>query len=460
MVLRGMGAAVALPLLEAMIPEARAATPDPTRLFIMYFPIGIFGRDFDGRRMGAWRPATTGALSTLTLPPILSPLEAYKSDFTIVSGLNIDTVAPSCGEHAAAAASFLTCHEPPNWEVNVDNTDSMDQIVGHQYATTYGHRFSSLVTSPNSKSGQDSFAPAIWVPGYSGHISYWQHNHVDKYSDPLALFDLLFPAPSANDVSAAQQVRRKKSVLDYVLASANRLNQRLGAADKARLGQYLDSVREIETLLVNATPPMTVHPMRPPASVQNPGDDRAFDNPNYPDRVSVFCDLVLLAMQAGLTGVGNIMLDAEFSTGGNGDGDTRVYTSVPDFVAYNNADVSQQHHSISHTDDANAIVSINRYQATLFGRLIAKMKSISEPTGTLFDNTMVIYGSGICDSNEHHHDDLPILVAGKGGGLKLGQHVWYQGTGRPLADLHLTFMQRLGVAATSFSDSTGPLSEI
>jgi hypothetical protein len=460
-VLRGLGTALALPFLEAMIPSsAHADAVQSSRLFVMFFPIGIWGTDYSGRRMGAWRPAGTGALSTLTLPPILEPLQSHVGDFSIVSGLNISDVAPSCGEHAASAASFLTVHEPPNWTKTVDNIDSMDQIIGHQHAATYGYPFPTLVTSPNSKSGQDSFAPMIWVPGYSGHISYWQHNHVEKYCDPLALFDTLF---GASGVSAEEQAKiraQKKSVLDYVMTSTNKLNATLGKDDQVRLGHYLDSVRDVEARLAASGGLNGVSPTRPPASVANPGDDRAFNNANYPDRVSVFCDLILLAMQAGLTSVGNIMLDAEFSTGGNGDGDTRVYTSVRDFQDYNGANVSDQHHSISHSNDVDARIAINRYQTTLFGRLIDKMKAIQEPTGTLFDTTMVLYGSGICDSSEHGHKDLPILVSGRGGSLKLGQHVWYTGAGRSLADLHLTFMQRLGVQAQSFSNSAGPLSEI
>jgi hypothetical protein len=219
-------------------------------------------------------------------------------------------------------------------------------------------------------------------------------------------------------------------------------------------------VRDVETRLTAGGSLNGVTPTRPPSSVASPGDDRAYNNANYPDRVGVLCDLILLAMQAGLTAVGNIMLDSEFSTGGNGDGDTRVYSSVPDFVRYNNANVTDQHHSISHGGDSAARIAINRYQTTLFGRLIDKMKAIVEPTGPFFDNTMVIFGSGICDSSEHGHMDLPILISGRGGGLKLGQHVWYQGAGRSLADLHLTFMQRLGVQTASFSNSAGPLSEI
>jgi hypothetical protein len=460
-VLRGLGTAMALPVLEAMVPDAKAAAAAiPLRLYVMFFPIGVYGRDYNGRRMGAWRPASADALSGLTLSPILEPLNNYKSDFSIVSGLNIGTVAMSCGEHAASAASFLTVHEPPNWKVTVDNIDSMDQIIGHQYATTYGHEFPVLVTSPNSKSGQDSFAPAIWVPGYSGHISYWNHNHVDKWTNPLKLFDALFTGTDPTNQADVDEARRKKSVLDYVLASSNRLSARLGSEDKARLGQYMDSVRDIESRLMTAAPAMAVKPVRPPDSINGPNDERGFNNTNYPQRVDSFIDIALLAMQAGLTGVANIMLDSEFSTGGNGDGDTRVYTSVPDFTPYMSANVSDQHHSISHTDNATAIISINRYQTTRFARLIDKMKAVPELGGTLFDNSMILYGCGICDSNEHHHLDLPILVSGRGGGMKLGQHVWYQGKGRSLADLHLTLMQRMGVNATSFSDSAGTLSEI
>jgi len=141
--------------------------------------------------------------------------------------------------------------------------------------------------------------------------------------------------------------------------------------------------------------------------------------------------------------VGNIMLDAEFSTGNNGDGDTRVYASVPDFAAYNKADVSGQHHSISHSDDSDAIIAINRYQAKLSPAL-DKMKAIAEPWARSWTTRLVIYGSGICDSNEQPHADLPILVAGHGAAQDRTA-IWYIGRGRslrPICTPHL--MQKLG----------------
>lgn len=457
--LKGMGVSLGLPLLEAMLPTAAHAASIAPRFFAMYFPIGIYGRSYGGRRMGAWRPSTTGALADLTLPPILEPLNNYKNDFSILSGLNLNISQAGYGSHAGAAAEFLTCTEPADWRNKVENVDSVDQIIGHQYAIKYGHKFPTLVTSPNSKSGQDEFAPNIWLPGFGGHISYWNKSHVEKYTNPLLLYDALFGG-STTGPQPSQILRQKKSILDYVMNSSSRLAQKLGGEDRNRMQQFYDSIRDIEQRLIASQSTTTTAsvPPRPSSSLHNPGDDRAITNANYPLRVACFIDLILVAMQTGLTGVGNIMLDAEYSTGGNGDGSTRVYSTVPDFVKYNNADVSDEHHNLSHNGTSNQIISVNRYQVTMFSRLLDKMKSISEPTGSLLDNSMVVYGSGICDSNEHTQVDLPILIAGRGGGLTQGKHIWYQQNGLPLSNLYLTMIQKAGLSVSNFADSTGVLS--
>ncbi|RYZ79440.1 MAG: DUF1552 domain-containing protein, partial [Proteobacteria bacterium] len=341
--LRGAGSTIiALPLLEAMLPLRNAyAASDNIRFLAMYFPMGIVRNQTSTHLMDAWRPNVAGNLAALPTPAILGPLGNMKADFSIVNGLKLNRQAQGGdGEHAAASGMFLTCRQPPDFRNSDRQYDSVDQLIGRHLQSKNGQPFTSLVTSPNRKTGLDGFSPTHWVPGFTGNISFFNNSRVGKYTNPLQLFDLLFSGnvnAGASDAAAkAAMHKQKKSVLDAVNADANALKSRLGAADKAQLEQYFEGIREAERKIATlieggmATGPMLV---RPGNEVHAANDDYSNTNSNYGLRMRTLIDLIAIAMQLNKTPAATIMLDSENST--DETGDTRVYANAADFQDYN-----------------------------------------------------------------------------------------------------------------------------
>jgi hypothetical protein len=429
--LQGVGAALALPLLDAMLPAtARAASAEaaPRRLAFLYVP--------NGAHMPAWTPAATGA--DFALSPTLEPLAPFRQDVLVLSGLTLDKARANgdgAGDHARANATFLTGRQPRK-------TAGADLRVGVSVDQLAAQRLGQETRLPSLEIGCESGAQAGncdsgYSCAYSTNLSWRSESTpVPKLIDPRQVFERLFASEAP-----AERLRRdraRKSLLDFVAEDARRLHGQLGGSDRRKLEEYLSCVRDLEGRIQRAeqaarTPPTPTMP-RPTGM---PAE--------YADHLRLLGDLLVLAFQADLTRV------ATFAFAN--DGSNRAYKSLG---------VPEGHHDLSHHGNDPAkhekIQKINRFHVGQLAYLLGRLKAVREGEGTLLDSCLLVYGSGISDGNQHNHDNLPILVAGKGGGtLKPGRHVRFPRE-TPLMNLYLSLLERVGVVLPAFGDSTGRLS--
>ncbi|MFM8274207.1 MAG: DUF1552 domain-containing protein [Gemmata sp.] len=437
--LKGLGTAVALPFLESLAAAAPAATTAagaPKRLAFFYVPNGV--------NMNAWVPSATGALKELT--GTLAPLDPYREYVSVLSGLTCDKARANGdgpGDHARAMSAFLTGRQARKTHgADIRSGISADQHV----ASVVGDktRFPSLELGIE-RGQMAGNCDSGYSCAYSSNLS-WRGESTPnaKECDPKAVFDRLFSGTDPKELAAARAKRElyNKSVLDFVLEDAKGLNGTLGSGDKKKLDEYLSSVREVEQQIEKARAaskapvpkPNMPAPTGIPASVQ--------------DHMRLMCDLMVLAFQTDLTRVATLPFANE--------GSNRAYKMI---------DVSEGHHELSHhANDAkklDKIAKINKFHMEQFAYLVGKMRAVREPNGTcLLDSVMLMYGSGNGDGNRHNHDDLPILLVGKGGGtVEGGRHVVFpKRADTPLTNLYLALFERMGAPAKSFGDSTGVLS--
>jgi hypothetical protein len=433
-----MGAAIALPWLEAMAPmTARAdasdrGAPAPRRVAFLYVPNGV--------HMPDWTPTQTGTGFTFT--PILRALEPFRDDLLVLSGLSQNKASPlgdGGGDHARSLACFLTGAHPLKTEgANIRAGVSIDQVAAGQIG-----RFTRL---PSLELGIDPSAQAGSCDGgyscaYTSNIS-WKSATLPmaKEINPRMVFDRLFGTrvrPGTPDKRLRQE-RYERSILDHVLDDARQLHARLGTGDRRKIDEYLDSVREIERRIGRADIAGESQP-RPEWTPSGIPDDLR-------EHIRLMFDLLALALQADATRICTFMFANE--------GSNRAYPflNVPD-----------GHHDLSHHANdpkkQEKLETINRFHVEQFAYLLGKLKSMREADGTLLDHVMIVYGSGMGDGERHNHDDLPILLAGKGGGaIKTGRHIQYEP--RPLNNLFLSMLDRLGVKIDRHGDSTGRLSNL
>ncbi len=432
-VLRGMGAMVALPWLEAMLPRtllgASAPAAAPRRMAFLYVPNGI--------DMANWTPAAEEALTTL--PPTLQPLAPVQKELLVLSGLTLDKARPNGdgpGDHARAMAAFLTGRQPRKTHgADIRVGVSVDQLAADKVGKTT--RFASLEIGceggKNSGNCDSGYSCA-----YSANLAW--HNEsspVAKEVNPRLVFERLFSAPTKGDDKAQRRERYKHSILDFVGEDARNLKNRLGGADQRKLEEYLTGIREIEQRLVRVE--QTADIAAPAGAARPTGIPK-----DYREHLRLMADVLALAFQADLTRVATFVFA--------NDGSNRSYREcgVPD-----------GHHDMSHhrrlKERMAKVQKINQFHIEQFAYLLNKLKSVKEGDGTLLDNCMIVYGSGISDGNRHNHNDLPILLAGKGGGtLKSGRHIRYEKE-TPLMNLYLCMLDRVGVHVDSFGDSKGRL---
>jgi hypothetical protein len=436
--LRGAGTAMALPLLEAMIPSALRAAPDdrpPVRMAFLYVP--------NGMHMPDWTPKEKG--SDFELGSILQPLEQYKSEMTVLSGLTLNgarALGDGGGDHARSVAAYLTGAHPKKTDgSDIHNGVSVDQVAAGQIGMQ--------TKLPSLELGLERSAPAGRCDSgyscvYTSNMS-WRSatSPVAKEVDPAAVFDRLFGDVAKNDslASRSKRDRYKISVLDFVLEDANRLRGKLGHADQQKLDEYLFAVRDIERRVENSRKLRNVEAGVPdfprPAGVPR----------EFAEHTRLMFDLMALALQTNSTRVLTFM-----------------YTNAGSNRSYKQIGVSEGHHSLSHhgkdPKKQEKISKINHYHATLLAYFIEKLSSTPEAGGTLLDNCMVMYGSGIGDGNRHNHDDLPIVLLGKGSGsIKTGRHLEFP-RNTPLTNLYVSLLERMGVHVDSFGDSTGRLENL
>ena len=431
-VLRGLGAAVALPWLEAMGPIASwaadakpSATPAPNRLAFLYVP--------NGKNMVDWTPKAEGA--GYELPNILEPLKALKDDFLVLTGLTADKARANGdggGDHARALSAFLT-------GCQARKTDGTDIRAGISIDQVAAARLANLTRLPSLEIGTEQGAMAgNCDSGYSCVYSStmaWRSatQPLPKEVNPKLVFERLFGATDAN--KARREVDRK-SILDFVRDDSKDLSTKLGGSDKRKLDEYFTSIRDIEGRIERAA---KLPPLEAPKGAKPTGIPAT-----YQDHIRLMCDLMVLAFQADITRVCTFVLANE--------GSNKPYPFIG---------VSEGHHDLSHHGNDPRkklkIRDINRFHTTQLAYLLTKLKSIKEGDGTLLDHSMIAYGSGNSDGNAHNHDDLPILLAGKGcGTLKPGRHLKFAKE-TPLNNLWVSMLGRLNFEVAALGDSTGGL---
>jgi hypothetical protein len=434
-VVKGLGTAVALPLLEAMWPVAglagTARKVTPRRMAFLYIPNGVNVAD--------WTPKAVG--NGFDLPRTLEPLKPVKDELLVLSGLTADKARPhgdGPGDHARAMAAFLTGRQPRKTHgADIRVGISVDQLAAQKIGKNT--RFPSLelgiergLNAGNCDSGYSC--------AYSANISWrTESTPMAKEVNPRLVFERLFAGEVKGEADAtrARRERYQLSVLDFVLEDASRLKMRLGMTDQRKLDEYLSAVRELELRIARADGEHGPAGMMKPAGIPT----------EYREHLRLMSDMLVLAFQADLTRIATLIFA--------NDGSNRSYRFI---------NVPDGHHDLSHhggnKEKLAKISLINRFHIEQFAYLLTRLKGIKEGEGTLLDNCMIVYGGGISDGNRHNHDELPVLLAGKGGGtFKTGRHVRYPKE-TPLTNLFVALLERMGAPAPSFGDSTGRLDNL
>jgi hypothetical protein len=440
-VLRGMGTVVALPWLESLaqaaapVTKSAAVAGPPRRMAFLYVPNGI--------HMQAFTPSSEGKLAAL--PETLKSLEPFKKHLNVLSGLALDKAKANGdgpGDHARAMAAFLTGRQPRKTHgADIRAGMSADQHV----ATTVGDRtrFPSLELGIE-RGAQAGNCDSGYSCAYSSNMSWRSESTPNaKETDPKQVFDRLFGGHDPKEVAASRSKRDlyNKSVLDFVLEDAKALGGTLGQGDKRKLDEYLAAVREVEQRIDKARQARASRKPVPRPNMPAPSGIPK----DVKEHIRLMADLLVLAFQTDLTRVATFPIA--------NDGSNRPYPFVG---------VPEGHHDCSHhgSDPKKQakIQKINSFHMEQFAYLLGRMRSVKEANGTtLLDNAMLVYGSGIGDGNRHNHDDLPILLAGTGGGtIEGGRHLKYA-KDTPLMNLYLSLFDRMGCPTERFGDSTGRL---
>jgi len=432
--LRGLGACVALPWMESLpgvTPTLRsprfAETP---RLLYMYVPNGV--------HMPDWTPSDEG--KNFELPWILEPLKKFKKDFSILTGLTADKARANGdgpGDHARASAAFLTGVQPLKTDGQIRLGASADQIA----AAAVGHHtaFPSLVMGCE-KGGNAGQCDSGYSCAYSSNIS-WQNETTPALKEvrPRLLFERLFRGggDAEDNVARAERIARHQSVLDYVGDEAKRMRRDLGEADRLKLDEYLSGVRELERRIGLAE---SEYVAEVPDDARPKGTPREFD-----EYIRLMSDLMVLALQTDRTRIATFLVANE--------GSNRAYPMLG---------IRDGHHELSHhkkeEDKIAKIRKINRFHIEQLAYLLEALDSTKSAGSSLLDQVSLVYGSAISDGNRHNHDQLPILLAGRGAGkLMPGKHLRFENE-TPLNNLHLRLLANQGVKHGQFGDSTGILS--
>ena len=426
-VLRGLGAALALPLLDGMVPAlsalGRTAARPVRRLGVVYVPNGIV--------MDQWTPATEGV--GFELPAILRPLQPFRDHLTVVSGLS--NKGPD-DIHETGATSFLTGVPPKRTQgARLGAGVSMDQVAARE--TGRHTQLASLELA--LESGDDvGTCGGGYTCAYTNTIC-WRSatTPLPMETNPRAVFERLLGDAGGTDPAARlARIEQNRSLLDAVTDKLARLRRDLGPGDRRRLGEYLDAVRDIERRIEKAEAQVDepLPDIAPPAGV--PG---AFE-----EHAKLMFDLQVLAYQTDLTRVVSFMVSREYSG--------RTYPEIG---------VPEAHHPTSHhQDDPDKLAKltrINTYHTTLLAYYLDRLQATPDGDGTLLDHLALVYGGGLSDGNRHSSENLPILVIGGGAGrLRGGRHVQCSDP-TPMSNLHVTLLDKLGVPVERFGTSTGDL---
>ena len=425
-VLRGLGATLALPMLDAMVPafslRARAAAAPPHRFQAFYVP--------NGMAMEYWLPKAEGPAYELS--PILEPLAPYRSQMLVLSGIKANWNYI----HAGASGSFLTgTTRGGRNEIEIVADVSIDQMLARHFA--------SETQLPSLELSMDVPANAGACTGNLScvytHTLSWRSptQPLPMEWNPRAVFERLFGDSGSTDWKAREaRLRQRKSILDSVTDKLANLRRGLGAADRTKIDEYGEAVRDVERRIAKAEEQsdLELPPLEQPQGAP----------PVFEDHLALMFDLQLLAFQSDLTRVMSFMISKEQSA--------RPYPQIG---------VPEAHHPLSHHNDMPELIAhmskINRYHTQLFSKYLERLRATPDGDGSLLDHTTILYGSGISNSTRHSGDNLPILVMGGGAGtLKGGRHLAY--TDKPMmANLLVTLMDKMGVPVEKIGGSTGKL---
>ena len=427
--LHGVGATIALPYLDAMTPAFASAAKPVTRAAFVYTANGIIMKD--------WTPTEIG--NNFDLSKTLSPLRNFQDQTVIISGLdhkNGEALGDGPGDHARAGASWLTgAHPKKTRGADIRNGQSIDQAIAQQIGqTTPLPSLEIGLQDVRMVGGCDSG----YSCAYSNTISWSSPTTPLPYeTNPRRVFERLFGDGETTDPKArAMQLKQNRSLLDFVLQDTQRLVPKLGASDRSKLSDYLDSVREVERRIQN---------VEQREAAELPALDRPEGiPPSFEDHLKIMSDLIAIAFQADLTRVVTFMFSRE---GGN-----RAYPSIG---------VPDAHHGLSHHQNDPVrmapLQNIDQYHVEMFSYLLGKLRDSADDTGSILENSVVLYGSSLSDSNAHLHNNLPtVLVGGASGKLKGGRHLRVP-DGTPMTNMLLSIADGLDVPIEKFGDSSGHL---
>jgi hypothetical protein len=429
--LHGMGAALALPLLDAMVPALSAAAETAAspvkRLGFVYIPMGM--------NAAAWTPRADGQITELS--PSLGPLQPFLDQITVVTNLELRN-AYTTGNHASANCAFLSC-------AKAKRTEGRDYQLGTTVDQLAAERIGKATAIPSLELGTDLIAQVGncdngYACAYQNNLS-WSSptTPLPTEADPRIVFERLFGDGGRPERRRAD-LKTSGSILDWMTSDLARLQRELGAGDRTRLGEYLDSVREVERRIQKAEQQSESNAL---PDLERPATVPAV----WEDHVRLMFDLQVLALQADVTRVITFQLARETST--------RTYPQIG---------VPEPHHPVSHhTNDPEKLAKlakINAHHVSLFAYLVERLRATPDGDGTLLDHTIYMLGSGMGNPDIHNHTNLPIVLAGgRTAGMKGARHIRYE-QATPLANLHLSLLDKVGVHLDSFVDSSGRVSDL
>jgi hypothetical protein len=425
--LRGMASAVALPLLDAMVPALSAAAAPVRRLGFVYIPMGM--------NAAAWTPKAEGPITELS--PSLAPLAAFMNQLTVITNLEIKN-AYTTGNHASANCAFLSC-------AKAKRTEGTDYQLGTTVDQIAAQSIGKATPIPSLEMGTDLIAQVGncdngYACAYQNNLS-WSSptTPLPTEADPRVIFERLFGDGGRPERRRAE-LKKSGSILDWMTADMDRLRRELGPGDRTRVNQYLDSVREVERRIQKAEQQSDLTPL---PDLERPATVPAV----WEDHVKLMFDLQVLALQTDMTRVITFQLARETST--------RTYPHIG---------VPEPHHPVSHhTNDPEKLAKlakINAHHVSLFAYLVEKLGSTPDGAGSLLDHSIYLLGSGMGNPDIHNHTNLPIVLAGgRDGRTAVARHIRY-GQAQPLANLHLTLLEKIGVPMESFADSTARVAEL
>ena len=430
-VLRGMGAAISLPLLDAMLPSLTAAEHTASaasklrRIGYVYIPMGF--------NPAKWIPKTS---DLNTLPFSLTPLEKVKKQVTVITGMDLQNAYP--GSHATSNSAFLSA-------ARAKLTESSDYYLGTTVDQVAAKQIGQGTQLPSLELSMDLLSTVGQCD--NGYACVYQNNlswsspttPLPSEAHPRIVFESLFGEGGSPEQRAAA-LKSRASLLDSVVCEIQRMKSRVGAEDSNRIDEYLDSIREVERRIAKAESTAKDNPL--------PDLDRPVGVPaEYADHTRLMFDLQLLAFRGDITRVVSFQLAREAST--------RSYPEIG---------VAEPHHPVTHhgrnPEKLEKMAKINRFHVSLFAEFLEKMQATPEADGTLLDHSLYMYGSGMGDPDKHDHSNLPIVVAGGAAGkMRGGRHIRYEKP-EPLSNLHLTLLNKVGVPLETFSDSTRQVDEL